>query len=205
MEAITETIWTRRRIDPATALLILVTLAALLGAGWLRLASRSAVVPLAVDGPAPPLHLLDVQTSEPLVLLGSSGRVNWVVFWSVDSPTAPASLKMLEQASNRLRAHRRFALLPAAVGIDRGKAAEVRSFLLNNRLNLPACLASPETLRRFGVASADPPFHVLIGADGHILALAQGGGRATIDRIAGLAERHLEELDPHGTTRFAAL
>jgi hypothetical protein len=205
MDAITKTMWTRRRIDPVTALLTLVTLAALAGAGWLRLQSRLRVVPLAVDALAPPLRLLDVDTSEPLVLLGSSGKVTWLTFWSADSATAQSDLKLLERASNRLKAHRRFALLAAAVEPDQGKTGRVRAFLQANGLDLPAYLVTPETLRHFGVTSADPPFHVLIGADGRVFALAQGCGRSTIQRIVSLVQQHLDELDPHGATRFAAV
>ena len=53
--------------------------------------------------------------------------------------------------------------------------------------------------------SADPPLHVLIDAAGHVIAMARGAGRPTIDRIADQAKRQLDELDPLGDTRFVSM
>ena len=78
------------------------------------------------------------------------------------------------------------------------------ALLRSNGIELPVYLASAATLRRFGTSSADPPLHVLIGADGRIAALARGSDDSTIARLAAMAQRRLDELDPHGTMRFAA-
>ena len=37
-----------------------------------------------------------------------------------------------------------------------------------------------------------------------VLAMARGDGAGVIGRIAGVASRRLEEIDPRGTMRFAA-
>jgi hypothetical protein len=134
-----------------------------------------------VGAEAPPLRLTDPETSEPIVLVGLRDKVVWVVFWSAASPSGRSSLAELETASRRLRMHRRFAAVAAAV----------------------VYLAGPETRRRFHAESADPPLHVLIDAGGRILAMARGGGQPTIGRIAELARRRLDEIDPLGETRFA--
>jgi len=201
MDELTE-MWTRRRIEPSSAVMIIVTAAALVGATWLRYGSRPADVPLSLGARVPPLQVLDLATSEPLVLLGLNGKVLWVTFWSIDSASAPSSLQALERASKRLAGHRRFAQVAAAV--PAGKAGQVRESLRSNRIGLPVYLASAATLRQFGVSSADPPFHVLIGADGRIIALARGGDDSTIARLAATAQRRLDELDPEGAARYAA-
>ncbi len=201
MDQITE-LWTRRRIEPSSAMMIIVTATALVGSAWLHYRSGPADPPLSLGARVPPLQVFDLETSEPLVLLGLNGKVVWVTFWSIDSASAPSSLQALERVSKRLADHRRFAQVAAAV--SGGKASEVRELLRSNRIGLPVYLASPALLRQFGTSSADPPFHVLIGADGRILALARGGDDSTIGRLAAMAQRRLDELDPQGATRFAA-
>jgi hypothetical protein len=200
MDEMTE-LWTRRRIEPTSAIMILVTATALVGAAWLRYRSRPLDEPLSLGARVPPLQVLDLETSEPLVLFGLSGKVVWITFWSIDSASAASSLQTLERASKRLADHRRFAQVAAAV--PAGKASQVRSSLRSNRIGLPVYLASSSVLRQFGTSSADPPFHVLIGADGRILALARGGDDSTIGRLAAMAQRRLDELDPEGATRYA--
>ena len=44
------------------------------GAAWLRFAPPSSIEPPAVGSVLPPLRLLDLQSSEPLVLLGLKGK-----------------------------------------------------------------------------------------------------------------------------------
>jgi hypothetical protein len=202
MDEMTE-MWTRRRIDPSNAFLLLVTATALLGAAWLRYGSHPADEPLTVGAKVPPLQILDLETSEPLVLLGLSGKVVWITFWSVESASAPSSLKALEQASKKLAGHRLFRQVLAAV--EKGKAGKIRATLHSNEIGLSAYTASPTLLRQFGVSSADSLFHVLIGTDGRILALSRGDDESTLDRLAAMAQRRLDEIDPQGTTRFAAV
>ena len=79
---------TKRRIDGVTAIMVVVTAASLLGAAWLRTRRPPENEPPAVGALAPPLRLLDLETSEPIVLVGLRGKVVWVVFWSADSPSA---------------------------------------------------------------------------------------------------------------------
>jgi hypothetical protein len=195
-------VWTRRRLEPSSAIMIVVTAVALLSAAWVHYRSRPAIETLTVGARVPPLEVLDLDTSEPLVLLGHSGKLVWLTFWSADSATASSDLKLLDQATRPLTAHRRFVQMTAAV--EAGKAGQIRSMLRSSKLKLPVYLAGAATLQRFGTSKADPPLHVLIGPDCRIIAIARGGDGATIARLASMAQQQLEELDPAGTTRFAA-
>jgi hypothetical protein len=196
-------VWTHRRIEPSSALLLLVTATALAGTVYLRYRSSAALESLTVGSRLPPLQLADLETSEPHVLVASAGKVVWVTFWSGDSPTAMSTLTALEQASKRLAHHRRFVQVPAV--IEAREVGQVRESLRSHRIRLPAYSASATVLRQFGVSSADPPFHALIGRDGRILALARGSDDSTLARLAAMAQQQLDELDPKGTLQFAAL
>jgi hypothetical protein len=202
MDAATE-IWSRRRIDPMTALMIVMTVAGLVGAAWLRFGPSPAPQPAVVGGLAPPVQVIDLDTSEPMVLAGLRGKVVWVVFWSARSESGPACLPALDDVWKRLKAHRRFVFVAAAVETT-DQADRVRALASASQSNLPVYLASPETRRRYGAERADPPLHVLIDAAGQVVAIARGAGRATIERIADQAKRQLDELDPLGDTRFAS-
>jgi hypothetical protein len=125
-----------------------------------------------------------------------------VVFWSADTPSGRECLLDLEPAWKRLRAHRRFAMVTAAVEAD--DPASVRAMVEANDIDLPVYLASPETQGRFHVQSGEPPLHVVIDAGGRVIAMARYAGRHTIDRIADQVRRRLDELDPIGDTRFAS-
>jgi hypothetical protein len=201
MDEATE-IRSRRRIDPMTALMIAITALALLGAAWLRFGPSAMPGPPRVGGLAPPVHVRDLDTSESMVLAGLRGKVVWLVFWSANSESGPAILPVLEDVWNRLKAHQRFLLVPAAVDTDHPE--RVRVLAGANQFNLPVYLASPDTQRRYNAELADPPLHVLIDAAGHIIAIARGDGRSTIERIAEQAKRQLDQLDPLGATRFAS-
>ena len=201
MDAATE-IWSRRRIDPMSALMIVMTAAGLLGAAWLRFGPSPAPPPPVVGGLAPPVQVVDLETSEPMVLAGLRGKVVWIVFWSASSASGPACLPALDDVWKRLKVHQRFVFVAAAVEID--QADRVRALISACLSNLPVYLASRETQRRYGVERADPPLHVLIDAAGHIIAIARGAGRPTIERIADQAKRQLVELDPLGDTRFVS-
>jgi hypothetical protein len=202
MEKLTD-IWTRRRIEPQSAIMVIVTASALVGSAWLHYRSHPADEPLTVGSRIAPLSVVDLETSEPLVLAGHGGKVVWLTFWSVHSASASSSLKALERATKKLTGHRRFMQVVAAVDDD-SKASQIRATLQSSGIDLPVYLAAAATLRRFGTSSADPPLHVLIGGDGRIIALARGGDEATMARLASMAQRRLEEFDPQGTTRFAA-
>jgi hypothetical protein len=201
MDGATE-IGSRCRIDPMSAFMIVMTAAGLLGTAWLRFGPTPPPPSLVIGGPAPPLQVLDLDSSEPMILAGLRGKVVWVVFWSAGSMSGPASLLALDDVWNRLKAHQRFVLVAAAVETD--QPDRVRALTSARQINLPVYLAGPETRRRYGAERADPPRHVLIDAAGQIIAIARGAGRSTIDRIADQAKRQLEELDPLGDTRFAS-
>jgi hypothetical protein len=196
----------RRRIDPISAMMSVVTVAAIVGVAWLRYgpassSDRSSAVELAMDAEAPPLRLLDVRTSEPMVLIGLGDRIVWVVFWSAAAPSGRECLEEMERAWERLRSHRRFAMVAAAVEV--GNPASVRGVMEGGGIHLPVYLSSTETQRQFHVQGGDPPLHVLIDVGGHVIAMARHAGRPTIDRIADQVRRRLDELDPIGETRFA--
>ena len=197
----------RRRIDVISAMMSVITVASIVGIAWLRYGptssrERASTGDVAMDTEAPPLRLLDLKTAEPLVLFGLGDRVVWVVFWSAGAPSGRECLLELEPAWKRLRAHRRFAMVTAAV--EAGEPARVRGVVEGNGIHLPVYLASPETQRLFHAQGGDLPLHVLIDAGGRVIAMARHAGRPTIDRIAEQVRRRLEELDPIGDTRFAA-
>lgn len=196
----------KRRVDLVTAVMMVLTLIALGGTAWLRFgrspfSAESSMA--AVGSPAPPLRLIDRETSEPVVLVGLNRKVVWAVFWSSRSPkgTGTSCLAELQSATTGLRTHRRLAIIAAAVESDDPGAVE--KAVSAGGITLPVYLASPETRRRFHAENADPPLHVLIDAGGKVLAMARGDGRQTIDRIAAIVRHRLDELDPLGGTRFA--
>jgi hypothetical protein len=192
----------KRRVDAMNGVMMLVTLAALAGIAWLRFGWSSSPGPATVGAEAPPLRLIDVQTSEPIVLFGLNEKVVWLVFWSAATPSGRACLPELEAASRPLRMHRRFAMVPAAVEAD--DPASVRAAIRAADFKLPAYLAGPETRQRFRVENADPPLHVLIDVGGSILAMARGDSPAAVRRIAEEARNRLDEVDPTGEERFAS-
>jgi hypothetical protein len=194
----------KRRVDAMTGLMMLMTLVALTGAAWLRFGrpASAEVSSATVGAEAPPLRLIDPETSEPVVLVGLHDKLVWVVFWSAASPSGRACLAELEKASRRLRSHRRFAMIAAAIEIDDPAKAEAAAREAD--FKRPIYLAGPETRQRFHAQSAAPPLHVLIDAGGRVLAMARGDGEPTIGRIAEQARRRLDEIDPGGEMRFAS-
>jgi hypothetical protein len=191
----------RWSIDWLSALMATVTVAALLGAAWLRSGSITSGRSLSVGDRAPLLQLVDLDSSEPILMAGLKGNVVWIVFWSADGPTTSSSLAAIARASSHIRTHRRFSLVTVAV--ETGGPERVRAVVAKSGVDLPVYLASPDSLRRFTAANADPPLNVLIDADGHVIAIARGAGDATLERLADQAKRRLDELDPMGNTRFA--
>lgn len=194
----------KRRVDAMTGLMVAVTFLTLGAAAWLRFgrASSPDASTVAVGAEAPPIRLLDLETSKPIVLAGLKDKVTWLVFWSAAAPSGRSCLPELESASRRLRTHRRFAMVPAAVDLD--DPAKVRASVRESQFPLPVYLAAPETRQRFHVESADPPLHVLLDTGGNIVAMARGSGERTVNRIAELARERLEEIDPDGEMRFAS-
>jgi hypothetical protein len=194
---------TKRRIDGITAMMVVVTVASLVGAAWLWTRGLPENEPLAAVGAlAPPLRLLDVETSKAIVLVGLRGKVVWVVFWSADSTLGGSTLAAIEPAWSTLKAQGRFAMVAAAVEAD--NPDRVRAAAAASGVKLPVYLASADTRRRFGARQADPPLNILIDADGHIATIARGTSPQTIDRIAGQARRLLDEIGPPDDTRFAS-
>ncbi len=191
----------RRSFDWISALMAVVTVAALLGAAWLRSIPTPKGRSLVIGDRAPLLQLVDLDSSEPLVMAGLKGKVVWIVFWSAEAPEAASTLAAIAQASSRVKTHRLFSLVTAAV--DSGAADRVRAAVAESRVELPVYLATPDSRRRFGAEEKGPPLHVLIDHEGRVMAIARGAGQGTLDRIADQAKRHLEELDPQGNTRFA--
>jgi hypothetical protein len=171
----------------------------LIGAAWLQTRRSPENRPPTVGKMAPPLRLLDVETGEPIVLVGLRGKVVWVIFWSADAPSEKSGLASLEPAWKSLKTER-FTMVAAALESDHPD--RVRKAVAQCGVGVPVFLASPESRRRFAVA--ETPLHVLIDSDGYIAALARGTNAQTIDRITKQAERLLEEMGPTEETRFAA-
>lgn len=192
----------KRRLDALSGVLLLVTLAALVGTAWVRFFGTSNRPSAVVGGEAPPLRLIDAETGEPIVLVGLNDKVAWLVFWSAASPTGRPCLSALEAATRGLMAHPRFAMVSAA--IETGDPAKVRATAREAGFHPRVYLADDETCRRFQVGNADPPLHILIDAGSRIMAMARGDGQPMMARFAELARERLEEIDPRGEDRFAA-
>jgi len=184
------------RLARVSVLSALVTLVLVGWTAWLRFDPASRPEPPAVGLALPPLRLLDLETAEPLVLLGAKGKVTWIVFWSAGSPSGRASLSKLEGVWKRLKSHRRFTMVTAAINSDQPE--RVRAALAEIHATVPAYLAGPETLRRFGAELADPPLHLLVDGEGRIAALVRGAGQDAINRLAAQVQSWLEEMDPLG-------
>lgn len=193
----------RRRIDLVTLAMMVVTAAALGGAGWLGYSRSRGLPPPVVGSRVPPLFLLDLDTLEPYVMAGSSGQVVWIVFWSADAPSSQAFLTELAAACNKLKRHGRFTLVAAALEAD--EPERVRDLVARSAVALPVYLARPETRRRFGADRADPPLHILVDASGCVAAMAHAADRPSLDRLAAQVERLLDALEPQDDTRFASV
>jgi len=174
----------------------LVTLVLVGWTAWLRFDPASRPEPPAVGLALPPLRLLDLETAEPLVLLGAKGKVTWIVFRSAGSPSGRASLSKLEGVWKRLKSHRRFTMATAAINSDQpvGYVELAMTHRSASRCVFTTC---------FGAELADPPLHLLVDGEGRIAALVRGAGQDAINRLAAQVQRWLEEMDPLGNTRFA--
>jgi peroxiredoxin len=190
----------KRRVDAMSAVMILVTVAGLAGTAWLWF-GRPSATPVGVGREAPPLRLIDLKTSEPIVLAGLNDKVVWLVFWSAAGTSGRSCLAKLDAAARLLQTHRRFAMVVAAVDSDDPSA--VRKAIDESGVKQTVYLAGPETRQRFGAENADPPLHVLIDAGGQIRAMARGDSRATVRRFADQVLQRLDELDPIDEARFA--
>jgi hypothetical protein len=190
-----------RRFDRLSMIMALATVLLVGGTAWMRFGRRAELEPPTVGSLVPPLRLLDLETSEPLILVGLKGKIVWLVFWTSEAPSGEEALVRLEPVWKRFQAHRKFSLVTAAV--DPNNAKNVRAALARAGATMPAYLAGPEMCRRLGVDRADPPLHILMDAQGRVAAMARGGSVGTIERLATQVEGWLEELDPLGGTRFA--
>ena len=191
----------RGRFDWPSAVMAVVSIVALLVAAWFRSGSSSGVKPLSVGDSAPLMQLIDLESSEPVLMLGLKGKVVWIVFWSAQAHDAPKTLAAIARASSKIKSHRRFTMLTAAVEADQPE--KVRATISQAGVDIPVYLATALCRHRFGAENADPPLHVLIDSAGEVIALARGTGQSTLDRIVIQAQHRLEELDPEGNTRFA--
>ena len=144
-----------RRLDRVSVLLAIITIVLVGWTAWLRFGPGARPQPPAIGQALPPLRLLDITTAEPLVLLGSKGKVTWVVFWSAASRSGITGLANLEPVWKRLKSHRRLTLVTVATNSD--QPDRVRAALVEIHATMPAYLASPETLRRIGLERVDPP------------------------------------------------
>jgi hypothetical protein len=191
------------RVDRLSVVMAAITVLLVAGACYLRFGRAAGAEPPAIGEAMPPLRLLDLQTSESLLLLGQKGKIVWIVFWSADSVSGPAGVAALEKVWKRFKPQRRFSLVTAAV--DAEHPERVRAALAAIHASLPVYLAAPETRRRFAAGSADPPLHVLVSPEGHIAAMARGGGPETVQRLAAQVQGWLDDLDPLGNTWFATI
>src|SRR5260370_25651311 len=91
---------------------------------WERLRPPPPRDPPKVGAASPPLRLLDLETSEPLLLLGLRGKVVWITFWSAGPPADRALLEDLSHVTKHLQARGRFSMV--AVAIDRARAESSR-------------------------------------------------------------------------------
>src|SRR4051794_22683595 len=103
-----------RRFDWVSLLMALLTVLIVGWAAWLRFAPPSSIEPPAVGSVLPPLRLLDLQSAEPLVLMGLKGKIVWIIFCSPGSETGRKVLPQLEKVWRRLRPHGRFSMVAAA-------------------------------------------------------------------------------------------
>lgn len=189
-----------RGFDKTSAALTVLTLSALAWVAWLRFGPPAPTEPPGVGKSVPALRLLDLSTAEPLVLMGLRGKVVWVTFWSAAVPDGPADLAALESVWKRLKPHSKFAMAAAA---DSARPELARAAVATSRADLPAYLATPETLRAFGARPGNLPLHVLLDPFGRVLAVARGRNRATLSRLADQAEQELDKIELLGKTRFA--
>lgn len=166
---------------------------------WDRLKPLPGREPPKVGESPPPLRLVDPETDEPLILFGLRGKVVWLTFWSAEAATSRGLLDELAKAEKRLHARGHFSMI--AVAVDRHDPAKLRAA----KGAVPVYLATPETLRSYGVASARLPLHILIDDDGHVGVIAQGADPETVSRLARQAELWLDAIEPFGGAHFAGL
>lgn len=192
----------RRRPDLVSALMVVVTIAFLAGTAWLRFGPAPRPEPPIVGSDAPEIRLIDLQSGEPIVLLGLKGKVVWLTFWSADDALVRQAMSGVDRIWKGLKGRRSFAMIAAAV--DSGDAEAVRRAVAVDRLELPVYLAALETRHDFGVKTGELPVHVVIDTDGRVLAIARSGDDLNLSRLEEIVRARLEILDPAGSPRFAA-
>ncbi len=185
-----------RGFDRLSAAMALVTVVMIVWAAWLRFGPPPAPETPAVGSMAPALRLLDPATSDPLILLGLRGKVVWISFVETTNASGASDLAGLETVWKRFRSRQGFAM--AALSIESNHPDRLRAAVKATGVTLPTYLAAPETQRAFGISSGRLPLHILLDPNGHVVAVAQGRGAATLRRLVDQAERWLDEIDPPG-------
>jgi hypothetical protein len=127
----------RGRFDPVNAMMALVASIAIASLIWTRFGPVPPVEAPRVGSALPMLHLLDPETSEPLLLLGLRGKVVWVCFWSSASPSSHADVAELDRQWTRLKSLKRFAMAAVSVDADRAGAEAVRAAVAASGATLP--------------------------------------------------------------------
>lgn len=181
----------RRRVDWTAAALALGTTLALVWFAYRALAPAPIGEPPRVGSMAPPLSLTDPDSREAALIFSRPGHVLWVSFWSARDEDAGPAVAGFDRTWRRFQGRRPFAMVVAVLDGDRperwrpafAKAAE----------DLPVFLASDTTRRAFGVTRG--PLNVLIDGDGRVVAVARGEP-GSLERMAALAERMLDEVEP---------
>ena len=111
-----------RRMDRVSLLLALATLVIVGWTAWLRFAPASRPVLRPSARSCRRCRLIDLETAEPLILLGLKGKVVWVVFWSAGTPSGDASLSRLESVWKRSSRTGGSAWLRRPINVKRSRA-----------------------------------------------------------------------------------
>ena len=130
-----------------------VTLVALLAAASFRFGSTAKVKSLTDRRACPALQLVDLDSSEPLLMLGLKGKVVWIVFWSAEAPKC---------ATDPGRDRPRFEQAEVASEIqhsdggrrNRQAVTASRTVISEAGVDLPVYLASSDSRLRFGAEQA---------------------------------------------------
>ncbi|WP_422930167.1 TlpA family protein disulfide reductase [Singulisphaera sp. PoT] len=183
-----------------SAVMALVTSVALATTIYMRYGPEKPNESLGLGESMPPLRLRDLETLEPLVLVGLKGKVVWVSFWD---QAKGEDLLALEKATDGMKSRKKFTVVVAAV--DERNAAAFRKAVAEAKVGLPTYLASEETRKRFGAEGSSLPLHVLVDREGKVGAVAHGSRPETLKRLEDQAERWLDEMEPPGASRFASM
>ena len=147
-----------QRIDRVSVILALVTVLIVGATAWTRYGTVRRAEPPAMGSLAPPLRLIDLETSEPRLLVGHKGRVSWVVFWSASSLSGRASLARIEKVWSRFKADRRVILITAADDPEHPERVRAALARCAASASLPCQPGNaPSVRRRVGGSPASSP------------------------------------------------